>query len=76
MNDKLEQLRAQPQIKCMHKKELLTEHEQTWQTNGLSTFAQREEYKIVRVECLTTFAIKITVELALNDHWTDQQCTE
>eukprot|EP01039_Chlorochromonas_danica_P006211 gene6211-6849_t len=76
LEEKLAELRAQPEIKCMHKKELLTEHEATWRSNGLTSFAREEHYKVIKAESLTPYALKVTVDLSLNGHWTDQKCVE
>lgn len=77
LEEKLLELRDLPAIKCMHKKELLKEHADTWRRNGLSSFAEESaQYSVVRAECLSAYAVKVTVELAVNGHWTDQQCVE
>lgn len=76
LETKLQELRSQPQIKCMHKIELLQEHTNSWKANGLSSFSHREEFRIVKVDCPTPYSIKITVDLMLNDHWTDKECVE
>ncbi|RYH32344.1 hypothetical protein EON65_00765 [archaeon] len=76
LDEKLVELGAHPNIKCSQKKELLEEHAATWQHNGLSSFRESEQFKVIRTECLTPHAIKISVELSYNSHWTDQKCIE
>lgn len=49
--------------------ELWKEHESTWRTNGLADL----KYKVVdkRHLCDTHRAMMVTVDVKLNDHWSD-----
>jgi SAM-dependent methyltransferase len=56
--------------KCMVKEELLKEHKDTWQSNGLSDL----KYKVLKsTKSLHSsgLASRVTVELPLNGHWSD-----
>ena len=66
----------------MNKNEVLQEHAATWASNGLSdlTYTQLRD---VRVGCVggtgraatVATAAKVTVDIHLNQHWTDTVCT-
>jgi hypothetical protein len=60
----------------MNKDEVLSEHASTWKTNGLSAFEGRTEFVILQEEHLSPYCLKVTVQLALNEHWTDEKCKE
>lgn len=70
LGKKLEVLREHEEWKCMNKDEVLREHRASWKTNGLADLKYRE---LARVD-LGEAAVKITVDLGLNDHWTDRVC--
>ncbi len=55
--------------KCMVKNELLEEHKDTWRNNGLNTL----KYTVKKKTSLhsSNLAEKITVNLPLNNHWSD-----
>ena len=72
LDKKLAFLRTNKILKCMNKHELLEEHEETWQVNGLKDLRFEE----IRRENLhaSGSASKITVDVQLNNHWTDSRC--
>jgi hypothetical protein len=76
LTTKLNYLRENQLLKCNNKKELLDEHESTWQTNGLNAFCSPEQqFYLEEVQFLSDFCVKITVELTLNNgHWSDLRC--
>lgn len=47
--------------------QVLNEHDKTWQTNGLADLS----YEVLGREELGEHATKITVDVKLNDHWSD-----
>ena len=51
----------------MNRTEVLEEHEATWATNGL----RNARYRTVSTQQLNDYAVRITVDLLLNGHWTD-----
>ena len=59
--------------KCMVKDELLKEHKKTWKDNGLSDLKYTKKKYIVEEKKIHTsnLAVKITVALPLNGHWSD-----
>ena len=69
LDTKLKVLRENRLWKCMNKNEVLAEHETTWQVNGLIDLNYKEIKRII----LNDFTIKITVDLLLNNHWTDDR---
>ena len=68
LNEKLAVLRAN-EWKCTVKRELLKEHRQTWQKNGLKGL----QYEYVDAEALNEHCTKITIELGPNGHWSDSR---
>ncbi|CAI5717713.1 unnamed protein product [Hyaloperonospora brassicae] len=68
LNEKLAVLRAN-KWKCTVKRELLKEHRQTWQKNGLKGL----HYEYVDAEALNEHCTKITVHLGPNGHWSDSR---
>lgn len=53
----------------MQKNEVLSEHEATWGTNGLSDL----RYTIVENTSLSEHTKRVLVNLHLNGHWTDER---
>ena len=76
LTEKTTFLKEQETIKCMNKKELLNEHESTWQENGISAFRDSQHFTIEDSQYLNVFCVKYTVELAPNFHWSDKVCGE
>ena len=78
LQSKLQFLKGQELLKCMNRKEILSEHSSTWQSNGLSSFKLHPEFKIVDKRYHgNDFCVIYTVELALNhNHWSDQRSGE
>jgi hypothetical protein len=72
LDKKLAFLRTNKILKCMNKHEVLNEHEATWHRNGL----QDLRYEELGRESLhpSGHATKITVDVLLNRHWTDERC--
>jgi len=70
LDEKLQFLKRNATLKCLNKKEVLAEHADTWTKNGLSTLAY-QEVGSVRVPG----SVKITVDIGLNNHWTDMVCS-
>lgn len=72
LGKKLDFLRTNKVLKCMNKHEVLEEHATTWQKNGLADL----EYQETGRERLDAggFASRITVDVRLNNHWTDKRC--
>lgn len=73
MNKKLAFLRTNKVLKCMNKIEVLKEHDKTWQQNGLSDL-EFLEISRVTVDAESKYASKLTVDVQLNKHWTDERC--
>ena len=80
LESKLQYLRENQLLKCNNKKELLQEHESTWQTNGLASFHRylknQPPYYLEERIVLSNYTEKFTVELSLNHHWSDDVCHE
>lgn len=76
LTTKLTYLRENNLLKCNNKQELLEEHDNTWQSNGLNAFSSPEkQYFLEGIEYLSDYCVKITVELTLNSgHWSDLRC--
>ena len=71
LKTKLSFLKEHQIWKCMNKTELFSEHESTWKTNGLNNL----KYEIInRKTILNDNSEMITVDVQLNDHWTDLVC--
>jgi len=70
LDEKLQFLKSNATLKCLNKKEVLAEHAETWTKNGLSTLVYHE-IATVRVPG----SKKITVDIGLNEHWTDLVCS-
>eukprot|EP00428_Durinskia_dybowskii_P060938 CAMPEP_0170373746 /NCGR_PEP_ID=MMETSP0117_2-20130122/10232_1 /TAXON_ID=400756 /ORGANISM="Durinskia baltica, Strain CSIRO CS-38" /LENGTH=224 /DNA_ID=CAMNT_0010628655 /DNA_START=361 /DNA_END=1031 /DNA_ORIENTATION=- len=73
LNKKLAFLRTNKILKCMNKHEVLQEHDATWRTNGLKDL-QFQELARVSLDTTTECASKVTVDVLLNKHWTDERC--
>jgi len=72
LDKKLAFLRTNKILKCMNKHEVLAEHDRTWRTNGLKNLHYKELSRVAldkQGKCL-----KITVDVELNNHWTDERC--
>ena len=72
LDKKLAFLRTNKILKCMNKHEVLAEHDATWHTNGLKDLHYLERSRETlgkQSKCL-----KITVDVELNNHWTDARC--
>jgi hypothetical protein len=67
LNNKLQFLREQSKWKCMNKREVLDEHESTWNTNGISNLDFQQLNQTWKNEYCTI----ITVNIKENNHWTD-----
>ena len=70
LKGKLDFLRAHKTWKCKNKTEVLAEHETTWTTNGLVGL----RYQEIACELLNGHCVKVTVDVQVNNHWTDQVC--
>lgn len=71
LDKKLAFLRTNKLLKCMNKHEVLNEHEATWQRNGLRDL----QYEEISRKYLDTdgHCSRITVDVQLNKHWTDDR---
>lgn len=73
LDKKLAYLRTNRVLKCMNKHEVLQEHDATWRTNGL------RDLKYIELERRTLDpkgkCVKITVDVMLNGHWSDDRCS-
>ena len=67
---KLQFLKNNATLKCMNKVEVLAEHAHTWTKNGLSTLTYKEVRRV-----RAAGSTKITVDIGLNEHWTDIVCS-
>lgn len=76
LDTKLSFLKLHKTWKCMSKTEVLSEHAKTWQENGLKNL----NYKELKRENIGVshreHVWKITVDVTLNNHWTDNGCGE
>lgn len=72
LDKKLAFLRTNKILKCMNKHEVLAEHDATWRSNGLHDL----KYTEVARKALDPAGkcIKVTVDVMLNGHWTDDRC--
>ena len=70
LESKLSFLRGHKKWKCMNKTEVLGEHTDSWKSNGLNSLRFEE----ISRQVLLPHCIKITVDVMLNDHWTDLVC--
>lgn len=71
LSAKLEFLRQHRDWKCQKKWEVLEEHDTTWQKNGLTDL----KYNIINETKLNDqYCTKFTVDILLNEHWTDNEC--
>ena len=48
----------------------IIEHEKTWFTNGLYDLKYKELNRVY----LNDYSSKITIDILLNSHWTDERC--
>lgn len=71
LTSKLDYLKKNELLKCNNRWELLKEHSSTWRTNGISSFYAKEEFTELKREYMNDYSVKVTVELALNNHWSD-----
>ncbi len=69
---KLEVLKDNNEWKCQKKRELLAEHSETWCFNGLNNLKPVDDMIIGRRE-LNDVCSLVTVEIGLNDHWSDKE---
>lgn len=70
LETKLQFLKQNKIWKCMNKTELLDEHNTTWNTNGISDLNYTEEKRIeINDNCII-----FTVDVLINEHWTDLVC--
>lgn len=67
IESKLQLLRDHAKWKCMNKREVLDEHENTWQTNGISNLNYQQLSQTWKNDDCTI----ITVDVKDNNHWTD-----
>ena len=67
IQQKMVYLKQHATWKCMNRTEVLEEHEATWTTNGLRNI---QFITLDRVQ-LNMNAVRVRVDLQLNDHWTD-----
>jgi hypothetical protein len=70
LQTKLDFLKQNKIWKCMNKTELLGEHNSTWKTNGIIDLNYTEEKRInINDNCII-----FTVDVLINEHWTDLVC--
>ena len=71
LSGKLAYLKSNAILKCMNKREVLDEHAATWRTNGLRDL----QYAVLARGSIggNERASKVTVDVQLNNHWTDQR---
>jgi hypothetical protein len=79
IGEKINVLREHRIWKCMNKTEVLQEHADTWHINGLSDLKYSEisrQYIDEKglSEDSTATAVIVTVDVHLNEHWTDLVC--
>lgn len=67
LKQKQQFLKFHSETKNMQKWELKDEHETSWTVNGLHDL----KYNIISMSFLNNIVVKYTVELPLNNHWTD-----
>jgi hypothetical protein len=72
LQSKLSFLKGHRDWKCMNKNEVLDEHKDTWQHNGLSNLRYEEIAR--RPLDPSGRAIKVKVDIRENGHWTDLVC--
>jgi hypothetical protein len=72
LQTKLSFLKDHRDWKCMNKNEVLDEHADTWQHNGLSNLRYEEIAR--RPLDPSARAIKVKVDVGENCHWTDLVC--
>lgn len=70
LEDKLSFLRENNLWKCMNKDEVLGEHEQTWASNGIKGL----KYVLLATSSLGSHCVKLSVDIMMNNHWTDVVC--
>lgn len=71
LKEKLDFLRQHRDWKCQKKWEVQNEHAKTWRSNGLSDL----RYEVTKEErIINDYCTKITVDVMLNNHWTDNEC--
>jgi len=75
LTEKLQFLRERSTLKCMNKNEMLEEHQETWRSNGLSSLNYKELYLVKIGDNDNACSKKVTVDILLNDHWSDLVCT-
>lgn len=75
LEQKLGYLKSNSLLKCNNKRELLQEHQDTWQQNGINTFASGiPQFFIEEKSYLGDYCVKFTVELTDNGgHWSDKR---
>lgn len=70
LQQKLAVLKQHQLWKCMNRYELKDEHEATWRSNGLMDLS----YELLQRTELDRFCSKVTVDVQLNSHWSDNKC--
>ncbi len=70
LQQKLAVLKQHQLWKCMNRYELKDEHEATWRSNGLMDLS----YEMLQRTELDRFCSKVTVDVQLNSHWSDNKC--
>lgn len=70
LEKKLNVLKTNANWKCMNRYELRDEHESNWKYNGLRNL----KYKILNNKIVNEYTSIITVDVMLNDHWSDEKC--
>lgn len=71
LDQKLAHLKEHSDWKCMVKREVLAEHEQTWRENGLKNLDYMEQADEQRTPHVTI----VKVDVKLNNHWSDTKTT-
>ena len=72
VEEKLQYLRQNRNLKCNVKWELLEENKTTWEWNGLKDL----KYKLLGTEELGEHASKLKVDVQLNEHWANNLAEE
>jgi hypothetical protein len=70
LKEKIDFLRLHRDWKCQKKWEVLSEHETTWEKNGLADL----HYSITGERSVGAHCTVVTVEIGMNGHWTDDEC--
>jgi len=70
IEEKMNVLRTHTEWKCLVKRELLNESRETWRHNGINN----NPYRVLETMPVNDYAERVTVELSLNNHWSDSSC--